>query len=207
MQTGEDPPVPQTPPKAPKSVRKNRNAQIVQEKDSLNYEEECERRLKAVPIVDEGAGVTDLTSPNSRPTSSQSGRGRVTFTDQSQVHEIPPKPKRTRHPEKRSKSAPNKLISDSKEEETAVDNVVVENKLEAVELCQRASVTSIDDLKLQNRNVPEKDIEALNKVYNNQSLVDMTVEGQSHSEGAVQVWIDIDFPFVVSARNLLIAHA
>ena len=194
---------PLQPPKAPKSARRNKpaapsppqqrpsslgsNHSDKADKATTNYEEECDRRLKAVPVLAaedaEDGLITDLTAASKSNNESLNRRGRVTFTDQSQVHEIPPKPKRTRNQEKRSRSAPTKLTSSDDNavvkpsnaivakdvgDVTTVDAgqdhdaVVCEEKSEAVDLCQRASMTSLEDLKA--KHVPEKDIEALNKV-------------------------------------------
>ena len=82
------------------------------------------------------------------------------FTEESQIHEIPPKPKRTKPVEKRSRSAPN--LEDLKNPKQSTSEV----KIVAVEQGQRVSMTSLEDLKkfdsTKNMNSREKD--DLNKV-------------------------------------------
>jgi hypothetical protein len=97
----------------------------------------------------------------------------VTFTDKSQIHEIPPKPKRTpRNPDKRSHSAPNSKQSVNTNN-TSVDDI----HIETVDLSQRASVTSLEDLKKNQQNMKPanaKDLEALDKVRKNSKIFSNT---------------------------------
>ena len=83
---------------------------------------------------------------NARPlsfsTTSHRSQKLVTFTDTSQVHEIPPKPKRTRHVEKRSRTVP----IPPKNEQAQVQT-----------LEQRISLTSLEDLQQKPQSVPQFD--------------------------------------------------
>ena len=92
----------------------------------------------------------------------------VKFTDHSQIHEIPPKPKRTKPVEKRSRSAPN--LDDLKKSSSGKTTSEVKI-VQAVEQGQRVSMTSLEDLKkydstdnTKKLNTREKD--DLNKVKN-----------------------------------------
>ena len=88
---------------------------------------------------------------------------KVKFTDQSQIHEIPPKPKRTKVVEKRSRSAPSLDIL-KKPEKSESEKA----KAETLEQSQRASVTSVEDLKKPSfdttKNLNEKEKDDLNQV-------------------------------------------
>ena len=93
--------------------------------------------------VDQHLEITDLTATSS---SQSNKRKLVKFHDESQVHEIPAKPKRTPKAERRKIQ---KLAEDEScnlsgsESNTSESNL----KIESFELSQRASVTSLDDLK------------------------------------------------------------
>lgn len=106
--------------KSPQKVVK-----VEQQSDtSLNYEDECDKKLE----------ITDLTKKNQKL---------VTFAPQSP--EIPPKPKRAKAVEKRSKSAPN------------LEDLKKPTEIQTVELGQRASMTSIEDFQNKMLNQKEKD--------------------------------------------------
>ena len=101
----------------------------------LSYEDNVDHHLE----------ITDLTANSS---SSQSNKRKlVKFHDESQVHEIPAKPKRTPKAERRKiqKLAVEDESSNfsGSESNTSESN----SKIESFELSQRASVTSLDDLK------------------------------------------------------------
>ena len=97
----------------------------------------------------------------------------VKFTDESQVHEIPPcsppKPKRTRKAvEKRSCSAPN-LDALKKQQASIVSSAngtEPDAKVETVDQGQRASMTSLEDLKKfdATKNLPPKEKNNLKQV-------------------------------------------
>ena len=99
----------------------------------LSYEDNVDHHLE----------ITDLTATSS---SQSNKRKLVKFHDESQVHEIPAKPKRTPKAERRKIQ---KLVEDEScnfsgsESNTSESN----SKIESFELSQRASVTSLDDLK------------------------------------------------------------
>ena len=79
---------------------------------------------------------------NARPLqnfSNQRSQKLVTFTDTSQIHEIPPKPKRTRNVEKRSRTVPIPPPASKSEHQAQVH-----------QLEQRISLTSIEDLQKSN---------------------------------------------------------
>ena len=81
-------------------------------------------------------------SRSANSSTAHSGGGhKVTFsTEKSEVHEIPPKPKRTPKTERRSKSAPSKPGSDRR------GSPRQEESVEQVDMSQRVSITSMDDL-------------------------------------------------------------
>ena len=89
----------------------------------------------------------------------------MTFTDTSQIHEIPPKPKRTRNVEKRSRTVPIPPPSSKSEHQAQVH-----------QLEQRISLTSIEDLQKSNgsttpifdstKNLNPKEKDDLKKVRN-----------------------------------------
>ena len=85
----------------------------------------------------------------------------MTFDEQSEIHEIPPKPKRTPRQEKRSRSAPGPIqaklrrkfldppvsIEDkASTNDTSLSTVDGKSSAIVVEQFQRASVTSLEDL-------------------------------------------------------------
>ena len=106
---------------------------------------------------------------NARPlflsTATHRSQKLVTFTDTavSQVHEIPPKPKRTRHVEKRSRTVP--IPPPHAQEEQA--------QIQSLE--QRISLTSIEDLQKNSKlkppqfdstkNLNQKEKDDLSKVW------------------------------------------
>ena len=98
----------------------------------LSYEDNVDHHLE----------ITDLTA-----TSSQNNKRKlVKFHDESQVHEIPAKPKRTPKAERRKiqKLAEDESCNFSGSESNTSES---NSKIESFELSQRASVTSLDDLK------------------------------------------------------------
>ena len=98
----------------------------------LSYEDNVDHHLE----------ITDLTA-----TSSQNNKRKlVKFHDESQVHEIPAKPKRTPKAERRKiqKLAEDESCNFSGSESNTSESI---SKIESFELSQRASVTSLDDLK------------------------------------------------------------
>ena len=142
---------------------------------SSAYEDECDARLgdhdKDIIRANE-EDLIDLTSPPVASDKQQQQHHpwsngnrlqhspKVTFFDQSEDDEegppfslvgslSPPKPRRKHEkkapvPEKRSKSAPTKIIA--KEQQLTSDNNSAD-QIQTVELCQRASVTSAQNLK------------------------------------------------------------
>lgn len=118
----------------------------------INYEDECDNKLE----------ITDLTKDHK---STGSCKRLVKFsTEESQVHEIPPKPKRTPKVEKRSKSA--NLEELKRQQKSSVESQAV---AESVELGQRVSMTSMEDLKKfdTTANLNKKEKDDLNKVFLN----------------------------------------
>ena len=131
---------PDKPENKPETIDNNSNSDIVvvsqnngntvTSNDSTNnlfsYEDDVEHKLE----------ITDLTTQNKRKL--------VKFHDESQIHEIPAKPKRTPKAEKRNKlllsTEPQQIID-------CTDDSRIESNIESVELCQRASITSLQDLK------------------------------------------------------------
>ena len=99
----------------------------------------------------------------------------VTFTDTvSQVHEIPPKPKRTRHVEKRSRTVPIPPPHAKNEEQAQIQS-----------LEQRISLTSLEDLQKKSqptlqfdstKNLNQKEKDDLSKVLTYNS--DLSLKGQ-----------------------------
>ena len=102
----------------------------------LSYEDNVDHHLE----------ITDLTA-NSVASSHSNKRKLVKFHDESQVHEIPAKPKRTPKAERRKIQ---KLAADdesgnfSGSESNTSESI---SKIESFDLSQRASVASIEDLK------------------------------------------------------------
>ena len=107
----------------------------------LSYEDDVEHKLE----------ITDLTTQNKRKL--------VKFHDESQIHEIPAKPKRTPKAEKRNKLLLNSTEPQQQQIIDCTDDSRIESKesnIESVELCQRASITSLQDLKPLVLNSKEK---------------------------------------------------
>ena len=91
----------------------------------------------------------------------------VKFTDESQVHEIPPKPKRTRKAvEKRSCSAPNLDELKKQPNGKIPSEVQADAVVESVDQGQRVSMTSLEDLKKfdATKNLPPREKADLNQV-------------------------------------------
>ena len=140
---------PDKPENKPETIDNNSNSDIVvvsqnngntvtsngSTKNLLSYEDDVEHKLE----------ITDLTTQNKRKL--------VKFHDESQIHEIPAKPKRTPKAEKRNKlllsTEPQQIID-------CTDDSRIESNIESVELCQRASITSLQDLKPLVLNSKEK---------------------------------------------------
>ena len=140
---------PDKPENKPETIDNNSNSDIVvvsqnngntvtsngSTNNLLSYEEDVEHKLE----------ITDLTTQNKRKL--------VKFHDESQIHEIPAKPKRTPKAEKRNKlllsTEPQQIID-------CTDDSRIESNIESVELCQRASITSLQDLKPLVLNSKEK---------------------------------------------------
>ena len=140
---------PDKPENKPETIDNNSNSDIVvvsqnngntvtsngSTNNLLSYEEDVEHKLE----------ITDLTTQNKKKL--------VKFHDESQIHEIPAKPKRTPKAEKRNKlllsTEPQQIID-------CTDDSRIESNIESVELCQRASITSLQDLKPLVLNSKEK---------------------------------------------------
>ena len=140
---------PDKPENKPETIDNNSNSDIVvvsqnngntvtsngSTNNLLSYEDDVEHKLE----------ITDLTTQNKRKL--------VKFHDESQIHEIPAKPKRTPKAEKRNKlllsTEPQQIID-------CTDDSRIESNIESVELCQRASITSLQDLKPLVLNSKEK---------------------------------------------------
>ena len=141
---------PDKPENKPETIDNNSNSDIVvvsqnnsntvtsngSTNNLLSYEDDVEHKLE----------ITDLTTQNKRKL--------VKFHDESQIHEIPAKPKRTPKAEKR-----NKLLLSTEPQQQIIDctdDSRIESNIESVELCQRASITSLQDLKPLVLNSKEK---------------------------------------------------
>ena len=140
---------PDKPENKPETIDNNSNSDIVvvsqnngntvtsngSTNNLLSYEDDVEHKLE----------ITDLTTQNKRKL--------VKFHDESQIHEIPAKPKRTPKAEKR-----NKLLLSTEPQQIIdyTDDSRIESNIESVELCQRASITSLQDLKPLVLNSKEK---------------------------------------------------
>lgn len=131
------------------------------------------------------SGRASKSSGRGRSTSSSGGPHKVTFTDKSEIHEIPPKPKRVPK-EKRSKSAPGSGPEPVQLRRKVYD--VLDSKADSavsVEQFQRASVTSVEDLLAANGKavvtnadyvargckISDQDIHNLNKVKKNKENI------------------------------------
>jgi len=125
------------------------------------------------------SGRASRSSARGRSSSSSGAQHKVTFTDKSEIHEIPPKPKRVQK-DKRSKSAPGNGPESIQLRRKVYD--VFDSKADsavAVEQSQRISVTSVEELLAANGKIDfvngesvtrgckisDQDILDLNKVY------------------------------------------
>lgn len=114
------------------------------------------------------------------------------FIDESKIHEIPPKPKRTPKVEKRSKSAPN--LEDLKKAAAVNGKVVSQtsvNKVEAIELSQRASMTSLADLNRYEPKMNQREKDDLNKLLEAVEAVHEAVAASPSEEPPLPPYPDI----------------